>query len=57
MMSKVLGACVTSTLSCEVMQLVSIPAETLADEIWSVSVVCVIVDVGVISDAVGIDVA
>ena len=57
MMSKVLGACVTSTLSCEVMQLVSIPAETLADEIWSVSVVCVIVDVGVISEAVGIDVA
>ena len=57
MMSKVLGACVTSTLSYEVMQLVSIPAETLADELWSVSVACLIVDVGVISGAVGVDVA
>ena len=47
----------TATLSCEAMQLVSIPAETLADEIWSVSVVCVVVDVDAISGAVGIDVA
>ena len=39
------------------MQLVSIPAETLADELWSVSVACVIVDVGVVSGAAGMDVA
>ena len=44
-------------LSCEAMQLVSVPAETLADELWSVSVARVIVDVGVVSGAAGVDVA
>ena len=44
-------------LSCEAMQLVSVPAETLADELRSVSVACVIVDVGVVSGAAGVDVA
>ena len=43
-------------LSCEGMQLLYIPVETLADELWSVSVACVIVDV-VVSGAAGMDVA
>ena len=36
---------------------ISVPAEILADELWTVSVACVIVDVGVVSGAAGMDVA
>ena len=49
--------CDFNSLSCKAMQLVSIPVKTLADELWSVSVACVIVDVGVVSGAPGVDVA
>ena len=49
--------CDFNSLSCKAMQLVSVPVKTLADELRSVSVACVTVDVGVVSGAAGMDVA